>query len=226
MRRYYIPRSNFGFPAGLNRPRLRRLTSLRRGFCLGCLLLTFAFVGSAVETGIEDSVNKPIKDLNAIAQLVSGFERDASIYTLVMNSNEKELYSILEQTHKITRKGLRASMQSIVIQRFASIDPKKALSHVNSLPENIHHSLVVEIFREWSQHEFDAAISHGQSLSDSRKLAAVQGILRARDDLSEDLQREIARSTGLGGHSINLIVQSSIYGPIESPKDAWQSILG
>ncbi|MCY3883685.1 MAG: hypothetical protein OXG24_02090 [Gammaproteobacteria bacterium] len=205
---------------------LKQITNLCKGFGLICWLLAFASVGLADETGINHSTDKPIKDLNDIAQLTGGFERDSAVYSLVMDSNEKELESILEQSIQISRKSVRESIQAIAIQRFAAINPKRALSRIDVLPENTHHSLVVEVFSEWSQHELDAAISYGQSLTGSKKLAALQGILRARDDLSEELRREVAKAMGFEDYSVDLIARSSVYDPIESPEKVWKSITG
>ena len=108
----------------------------------------------------------------------------------------------------------------------AGFDPLTALRQIDQLPVHSHFFLTELVFQEWSFRDLNDAVAHAKTLSTTQRMAAVQGILKSRDDLSSSLRDEIASQVGGEQFVLHMLAQSSKDEAIEFPEIAWDSLLG
>ncbi len=163
--------------------------------------------------------------LKNLSQSYKGFALKTALYDLLATSNEKQVQGLLEQSIAISRESIRESMQEIIVGRYAEVNPHNALSRVTMMSEDVREQLMMKIFEEWSQTSLDDAVSRGKSLDGLEKLAALQGILLARDDLSESSLLEIANQFGLEEFAHDIVAAKGNRVSKDLPEIAWTTIL-
>ena len=166
-----------------------------------------------------------IRSLSDIEQLTSPFERSHALHELVSRADETTLISLIQQSNAIELDSRRRLTQETIFQKFAAINPELALVHARELKRFDRESIVSRIFEEWAVIDLDGAVANAISLSGASKTASLRGILMARDDLSESVRREIARSANNEQLAIDLISHANVQKVIDSPQLAWQSLL-
>lgn len=176
----------------------------------------------ASQSGIaSDSIG----NLYDLSQLDSDFARTVALHRILIDSNSSDLNLLIEQSMEMTPKSRQHSTQEAIFQRYATINPANALVRIENLPGNRHDSLVSVVFREWSQLDLDNAVAKARQLAGSKKLAALNGILQSRDDLSEDLRLGIARDIGSEQFAIDFFTQSQMSESIEDPQATWNMLV-
>jgi len=125
-------------------------------------------------------------------QAPSAFERTEALFSLLHSADEKLLTTLLHQSVNIRSEALQHTTQIAIIQRFTTLDPQLTLVVIDDLPSHRHKSLISTVFHEWSLIEFDEAIAQAKTLGESKKLAALQGILGSQENFSISRKEEIA----------------------------------
>lgn len=166
-----------------------------------------------------------IQNLKDLENVGSKFAQQAALYELLQSANQTTLAKLIEQSTEISPASLQHTAQHAVFQRLASIDPNRALASVEKLPTHRHGPLTTAIFAEWSQNKLDDAIASAAKLDESKKTAALRGIMQSRDDLSDDLRRGIARELGNEQYALDLIAQSQISKVRGDPKATWDILV-
>ncbi len=166
-----------------------------------------------------------IQSLKELEGVGSKFAQQAALYGLLQGANESKVAKLIEQSTEISPASLQHTAQHAVFQRLASIDPNKALASVENLPTHRHAPLTTAIFAEWSQNNLDVAIAGAAKLDESKKTAALRGIMQTRDDLSDDLRRGIARQLGNEQYVLDMIAQSQISEVSGDPKATWDILV-
>lgn len=181
---------------------------------------------NSASTKVADQVlREGIQSLGDLQNIESEFSRTAALYGFLKNANGSSLLGLLEQAQELTPASLQHSTEEAVIQRFASMNPGKALAQVEKFAASRQGPLTTAVFVEWSRNQLDHAIASATKLDDSRKVAALRGILQARDDLSEDLRRGIARELGHEQFALDLIAQDRISEISGDPKATWDVLV-
>lgn len=173
----------------------------------------------------EQVLRDGIQSLVDLQSIESEFSRKAALYGFLKDANESSLLSLLEQTKELAPASLQHSTQEAVLQRLTSISPIQALAQVEKFPASRQSALTTAVFMEWSQNQLDYAIASATKLDESKKVAAIRGILQARDDLSEDLRRGIARELGNEQFAFDLIAESRISEIGGDPKMTWEVLV-
>lgn len=188
-------------------------------------------IGSGAHTTVSEDVRDEtryrdeISSLSHIERLTSPFERSLALHELVSSADEATLIDMIKQSTAIELESHRRLCQETIFRKFAAIDPEQALFHARELMRFDRESIVSGIFEEWALIDLDEAVANAKSQSGSNKTSALKGILVARDDLSENERREIARSADNEQLANDLISQSNVQKVIDSPQLAWQSLL-
>ncbi len=182
---------------------------------------------TAVTGDVRDESGYPneISSLRDIEKLTSPFERSRALHELVSRADEVTLISFIQQSNEIELDSLRRLTQETIFGKFAAINPEQALIHGKELMRFDREAIVSRIFEEWAVTDLDEAVANAISLSGAIKTASLRGILMARDDLSETVRREIARSADNEQLAIDMISRSNVQRVIDSPQLAWQSLL-
>lgn len=139
----------------------------------------------------------------------SAFERTEALYSLLHSADEKLLTTLLHQSVNIRSEALQHTTQIAIIQRFTTLDPQLTLVVIDDLPSHRHKSLISTVFNEWSLIEFDEAIAHAKTLGESKKLAALQGILGSQENFSISRKEEIASQLAIDLSVFELTVSSN-----------------
>lgn len=173
----------------------------------------------------ERVLREGIRSLADLQSIESEFSRKAALYGFLKNENVSSLLNLLEQSKELAPASLQHSTEEAVLQRLTSINPIQALAQVENFPANRHGPLTTAVFIEWSQNQLDYAIASATKLDNSKKVAALRGILQARDDLSEDLRRGIARELGYEQFALDLIAETRISEIGGDPKATWDVLV-
>lgn len=157
--------------------------------------------------------------LKFLTQAPSAFERTEALYSLLLSADQKLLTKLLEQSENIGSETLKHTTQNTIVQRLTWVDPKLALSTIDSLPSDRHNPLISTVFGEWSIVDLDAAVAHAKILEQSRKYAAVQGIIGAQDNLSNGLTEGIAKELQI---DLNVFEQENLSKSLAAD---WQELI-
>ena len=132
--------------------------------------------------------------LRFLVEAPSAFARMEALYSLLLSADEKLLTTLLEQSENIGLETLQHSTQTAIVQRFTAVNPILALSAIDDLPSHRHKSLISAVFGEWTLVDLDEAVAHVKTLEEFKKQAALQGILRSQNRLSQDIKEGIANA--------------------------------
>ena len=180
------------------------------------------------EPGIANSGNasqSSVDGLIGISQIESHFAKQTALFNQVQQAGRTQLLDLLEQAEELASSNQREYAVEAIVRRWAALDPKSALSYVDELLPSQRTVLTSTVFGEWSSSNLDDAVGYAKSLNDQQKLAALQGILEVRDDLSEDLQREVAKQLGNEQYAISLKGEAAVSKSIDDPDKAWNALI-
>ena len=177
------------------------------------------------EAIFENPVQTRTFKLEEIVQLDGPLERITALHSVLAQADEDQVLDMLE-TSKHLDPPTRVQTQVIILQRLARINPRSAFAQAKQFDRPRVLQLLTGLFREWSQIDLDEAVAHAATLTGSRKLAALEGILEESSDLTDNARRDIARQLNDEQHAINLITQEKISQSIEEPERVWnESVL-
>lgn len=157
--------------------------------------------------------------LKFLNQAPSAFERTEALYSLLLSADETTLTGLLKQSNNIGSEHLQHKTQTAIVQRFAAVDFKLALSTIENLPRDRHNPLIATVFREIALIDFDGAVAHAKTLDETKKYSALQGIFGSRETLSKDRKREVADELQI---DLTVFEQSS---PTQSFMEEWHALL-
>ncbi len=176
--------------------------------------------------GVERSRVTSTKDrdrelglLKFLSRAPSAFEREEALYSLLFSADVEMLSNLLEQSNYIGSEHLQHLTQTTIVQRFATVDPKKALSAISTMPTERRNPLTSTVFGEWSLINLDEAIAHAKTLEASKQYAALQGILDSQEDLSMDVKEDIATQLDI---DLNVLEQQAF---TESISQEWEALI-
>ncbi len=164
------------------------------------------------------------RDLHDLAQVTDGFLRNTALHLRLSQSDEKELIGLLTQAAQISRKNVREEITYLIAHRMSTLNPLVILRQVDELQLDNRSALIALTFSEWSRGNLDAAIDHARSLDSIDKLSALNGILRSRDDLSDDQHRDIAVQLGIKHFSMDMLSRFGGRELFESPDLMWNQL--
>ena len=134
--------------------------------------------------------------LNEIESFLIPFEQNLALFKLLDSSNLEELDLLWLDSLNLQNLEFRLRTQELLAQRLASTDPVHALQKVLILPMSQARGSMQAVFREWSLADLNSAIEYVKSMNKAFKLAALETILRTREDLPIDERKKIAHSVG------------------------------
>lgn len=153
-------------------------------------------------------------------------ERTNALYNMIANVDFENLRDFWTQSQSLTVSNIRDEIQSVIIQRWSVLDPIAALEIVESEAPNAHqHSLFDSVFREWSFAELEDVVKHIRKFDQDSKTRAISSIVRAREDLSYNKRREIARQLDSEWIAIDVLKQSTNTSVIDTPAQEWRSFV-
>lgn len=171
------------------------------------------------------STFEPVESLSDLLSYDPGFDRSVALHRLLAGADENRLVDLLQQSREIATYSQRRETQNAIFQRFASLNPKAAMSQAATVSPFERDVLIATIFSQWALHDLDSSVEHATTLQGFQKHAALRGILQSRDDLAEEVRREIARQIGIEQLAIDLIAEAELAMSLKSPEQAWTDLV-
>ena len=175
----------------------------------------------------DDSILVKI-DLDGLPRLLlpkSSFERAITLQSVTDRDTELELLRLFKNVETVQPASLRDEIQAALVRQIAQERPKNALDQVSSLPEVRRIPLVDIVFQEWSVKDLQRSIESAENMDDEDRTAALEGILRSRIDLTDDVRREIALQLGGEQVILNQWAIASNQEDFDDPSAEWSKFL-
>jgi hypothetical protein len=168
--------------------------------------------------------NQELKD---IANVNSAFRRTQLLFELLTVIDSQFIGQLLSESTSISSVSTRRQFQEIITRKFATVDPRHAVSEIVKLPENDQDGLIRVLFQEWSTSNLDDAVSFAIELDDSMKRDALRGIVEFRNDLSEREHLDISIRLDNPRLGVSMIVESweDQGKKISEPEFVWNFLL-
>ena len=152
-------------------------------------------------------------------------EQYKALYNTLSHSTEPDLKEWWIQAQKIERTSHRETAQQVVLQNLAKINPQEALHFLDDASTHRWATLSTTIFTEWAVLHLDDAIEAASKLAGARRNVALEAILRARDDLSEDKRRAIAVQLKREFTYEKFISEANALQSTTDPGESWDILL-
>lgn len=163
--------------------------------------------------------------LAEILRIEGDFEQTAALYELLRNTDMAELLRLIDEAARTVDGSDRRAALSILYGRFADLDPRAALAALLQRGGSYDQVEVRALFHTWSRDDLDAAVAAAAGLPTQMQAAAGVTILLAREDLSGQAQRGIARRLGIE-HALAQIDMRRVLDQVDNdPAAAWQAAL-
>ncbi|MCY3540440.1 MAG: hypothetical protein OXH31_00815 [Gammaproteobacteria bacterium] len=119
-------------------------------------------------------------------------EHYKALYNTFSENTEQELKEWWIQSQNIERTSHREIVQQVILQNLTALNPQKALRFVDDVSMQQRDTLSRTIFSEWAELHLDDAIEAAAKLGGAQRNVALEAILKARDDLTEENRHAIA----------------------------------
>ena len=158
------------------------------------------------------------RTLAEIQSLSTEFERTAALYELLRYAHADTIGDLLDEADNLDPDPAQRS-KGVIYARYAELDPVAAARriHANGVPES---GFLDDVLATWAGVDLDAALAYVDTLEPESRRNAASVILRAREDLSRDAQREIAHRFSLQEQLEHLQVAALAD---TDPAAAWQA---
>lgn len=166
-----------------------------------------------------------VLDLAGFERFSSFYQRSLALHDLIANADQETLLQHFEQATDSLGEDLKYEAQFAIVQRLAAIDPMAALETIDGIQSEQSNTLVSAIYGEWALADLDQAIGHVRSLDIDSKKIAVKSIVRARDDLTPQQRREIARGLGMEWLAVEVMEREGNTSPIQEPDLEWSVLV-
>ena len=164
--------------------------------------------------------------LEDLEEIMSPFDRKLALQVLLVNSDETHVANLLSQSRNLPPNDMRQDVQNAVVQKFAQLNPRRALAHVLAMDSQYSlERLIVAVFREWAHSDLTEAISQVRALSETRRDSALRAILKERTDLPEETRRSIATEVGNDQIAVEVLAEERVLKAMENPEEAWESLV-
>lgn len=175
----------------------------------------------------DDPSLETVRNLGDLDEIKSSFKRGLALRSLLAESDEAQVAEMLRETQNLVPNGDTLDAQAAIVQRLATINPQLALSQVLEMQRYPFWpgGLAMNIFREWAHSNLDEAVAHARTLENDWKVAAVQGIVQARTDLSEEVLRSIARELDNEQIAVVAVTEQKIEEAMGDPEKAWNELV-
>ena len=160
---------------------------------LGLLTAFSLSTGALGEEGEEATTeDASIQQLEVVLAIPMRFERQSALFQFVSTATKPTLDALLAFSTSMASKRLQEDVQEALVLRLASLDPRGALSRVESLDEDQKVALTSVVYQEWSLSNLDEALAHAKSLEQPGREAALEGVWESRTDLTLNQRMDIA----------------------------------
>ena len=167
-----------------------------------------------------------LRRLEDLEEIKRSFDRELALRILLVFSDETQVASLWTQSIHLSSNDIRQDAQSAIVQKFAQLNPKRALSRVLAMDSQQDlDRLIVTVFREWAHSNLTEAVSQVRALSETGRDSALRTILRERSDLPDETRKSIATEVGNDQIAIEVLLEERIEKAVENPEEAWEALV-
>lgn len=167
-----------------------------------------------------------LEQLADASRFGSFFARTEALLAFLADADLQAVQQLWKKTKNLRSPAFQEEIQNRVIQRWATLDPQTALDAVRKdLTVKKKSAAMMIIFGEWSLSDLDAAIAHAQRFDSEQKVHAVTGIVLAREDMSAQQRRDVARRLDVESVAIRLLKESTDDVVIDAPEREWNTFV-
>ena len=182
----------------------------------------FSAVNESDRVGDRPISTRSLKSLSDASQFGSVFARTRAILAFLKNADIEVVQRLWKESKKLQFPKFQEELQNRVIQRWAVLNPRAALSTArDELPTQRQNAAIERIFREWSLSSLEDAIAYAENLDVEHRESALVGIVLAGEDLSPKQLREIARRLDRELFLIELLKKTTNEVVIDAPEQEW-----
>ncbi len=156
------------------------------------------------------------------------FDRKVAILSWIATLSDDQILNWLKQSTDASwnvATEILNEFQSTLLQKLTISAPERAFEFVWSMDEHRRTPLASVVFQTWASSDLEDAITNVKEWTDDEAVNFLPTILRAREDLSLDRQREIAKEFGDENYAFFKYFDSLTTEGIDNPKDTWHEIL-
>lgn len=170
---------------------------------------------------VSDTLYQDVLKLYTSTQTTTNFVRKSKLYSLLIHADSNQLVELLNRSQNLMSKVWRAQLQSAILRRLATLDPRIALSLANDYPPRLRMVYLETIFREWSLLSVKDAIRAAVGLSMIEKRLALATIFGSRVDLTDSQRIDLGRDFGIEKFVSRFIAEEKALALAQDPIQAW-----
>ena len=176
---------------------------------------------SELDDDLNASFEEFLDTINSLNQPESRFVRKTTLYSMLVRSDYGQLLKLLSRSSFIPNSTWQMEIQSAIFRRLTTIDPDRTLDLARKLSIEQRPKLIESVFQEWSILNLEGAVGAGTRLDFPNREIALNAIVQARFDLSENEQIEIGQRFGYEKYVERQFDVTWAMELIDNPRSAW-----
>ena len=194
---------------------------------VGCIsyLFSSSFIGGIGE-GVafaNETPEQPVSELDQLQLLKGRFERRLALYRILEDADESSLNEIFDSSKHLSPSGLQFEVESLVAEKWSTINPRAVLAKISDLPELRFRHLVEVIYDEWMRADRSEAIGFASRWSQHKKQIVFESAVLPRTDLGLGEKLEIGRQLDIQYIASSLLEEQAESAPISDAEEYWKS---
>lgn len=169
----------------------------------------------------------PMSEIFATLKDLPRFHQVAELHGTFKNTGALGLSRSFVEAHSEVPSFLRDEMQTIIVRRLASVDPREGLKLIEGTSDRKRELLLQELFGELSILSLEDAVSLALEVDHVEdRQAIVRGMIQARDDLSTEVLLQTAGRLGAERVALDLIATSQSEQAMQDPSGSMKTFFG
>ena len=223
------------------------------GVVAGCILFTCAVIlfdiqlpfdfgdhnesqDPDISTNLSDLQNSDLEDVQietvldtlvSLQQIESKFDRQVSLDRMLESASEQRLVGMFEVSTDINDAYDRTFIQTNVLRKIATENPLLAISQIDAYATTIQRQEYFgSLFYEWSYIDLNEIIDHAKTLYFEDRLIVLTTLIQMRDDLPDNVVREIGKTLGLQDQATGMLRERQATILHQNPNETFMDFLG
>lgn len=173
------------------------------------------------ENNSSADLNDPTLDINTV-------QRFKTVYSYVESVPDQNLIEALNRSINdkwIQSSRVKSALQTALLERQVLVAPSTALEFALAQTNPIQSKMVKTVFSEWAVTDLDTSLKKIDSLPESLRIVALEGIIEAREELPLSRIREIGFELNLESFIVSHYIESLTTEYIDDPKARWYELI-
>ena len=193
---------------------------------VGCIsyLISSSLIGGLGE-GVayaNETPEQQVSELTQLHLLNSCFERRLALYRILEDADESSLSNMFDQSEHLSPSSLQPEVESLIAEKWSTINPRAALAKIADFPELRFRALVQVIFDEWIGADRIEAIEFASQWSHHKKQVVFETTVLPRSDLGIEDKLEIGKQLDIEYFASSLLQQHMETAPIVDAEEYWK----